>query len=540
MIPCRTKQVSVVIGGAPPDRRTVPEVWKLCGDRTAGAAQRAAQPADEPAVCTTPPSCGSHRPPALGNTDPVTGKIVLSVKRTVPTARAFVRRFYPAPGSRTGPDRPTLIHYAGKFWRWLGVDKNYWAPVEDGELCRQLSGWLHDALVYVKVKGGAGEHRDTRLTSFPCNPATISQALTAVGFERFQGSDEQMPMWLGGGQDRCDPREILSFYGGNLHIPTGEVLASTPALFAPGALEFAYAAHAPVPVRWLEFLDELFGTDVDAVELLQDFMGYLLTPDTRMQKMLTIIGPKRSGKGTIGRVIHGLLGAWNVAAITPSSLCGSFGFAGLMGKSCAIIADAKFKSHGVGVAIERMLNITGEDLVELNAKHQAQVSLRLPTRLVMLGSEEPTLSEPSGALISRMLLLRLTESFIGCEDLGLEQKLRAELPGILLWALEGWKRLNTRGMFIEPVSAEETKQELADLASPLSKFIREGYDLGDGLRMSSDELFDAWNAEEHTNGQWKFMTKSQFGAQLRAIAPKVRSTKNGTTGVRYYTGVARR
>jgi len=34
---------------------------------------------------------------------------------------------------------------------------------------------------------------------------------------------------------------------------------------------------------------------------LQDWFGYTLSPDTSQQKMLMIVGPTRSGKGTIGR-----------------------------------------------------------------------------------------------------------------------------------------------------------------------------------------------------------------------------------------------
>ena len=45
-------------------------------------------------------------------------------------------------------------------------------------------------------------------------------------------------------------------------------------------------------------------------------MGYVLTQDTSHQKILTLIGPPRSGKGVIARVITGLIGPMNVAGTT--------------------------------------------------------------------------------------------------------------------------------------------------------------------------------------------------------------------------------
>ena len=54
-----------------------------------------------------------------------------------------------------------------------------------------------------------------------------------------------------------------------------------------------------------------------------------------------MVGPKRSGKGTIARVLRKLIGERNVAGPTLSSLGGPFGLQPLLGKSGAIISDAR-------------------------------------------------------------------------------------------------------------------------------------------------------------------------------------------------------
>ncbi|MCZ6737546.1 MAG: hypothetical protein O7B77_06175, partial [Actinobacteria bacterium] len=48
--------------------------------------------------------------------------------------------------------------------------------------------------------------------------------------------------------------------------------------------------------------------------------GYALTQDTRQQKLFLIVGPKRSGKGTIARVLTAMVGADNVCNPTLASL----------------------------------------------------------------------------------------------------------------------------------------------------------------------------------------------------------------------------
>ena len=73
--------------------------------------------------------------------------------------------------------------------------------------------------------------------------------------------------------------------------------------------------------------------------------GYCLTADTSQQKAFAVIGPKRSGKGTIGRILVAMLGAHNCAAPTLAKLGRTFGLESLIGKRLAVISDARLSSR---------------------------------------------------------------------------------------------------------------------------------------------------------------------------------------------------
>src|SRR5690606_6087501 len=182
--------------------------------------------------------------------------------------------------------------------------------------------------------------------------------------------------------------------------------------------------------------------------------------------MLMLVGPRRSGKGTVGRVLTRLVGAANVVGPTIGSLAGDFGLQPLIGKSLAIVSDARFSGQKMPVVIERLLCISGEDMVSVDRKYLGAVNMKLPTRFVFLTNELPRLVDASAALAGRFLVLPLANSFYGREDTTLADQLIEELPGILLWALDGWRRLRERGHFVQPASGEEAIQQLEDLASP--------------------------------------------------------------------------
>lgn len=469
----------------------------------------------------TPPRNGGEI--VLGQRDPATGRIVLSPKKTLPTAEAFVEQFYEHPEGRT------LVNYAGLPMAWCG---NRYIEIEDESLRKQLLPWLHGALRYT-----IGPKGEPILTAFDANPTTVKAALDTIKTHVHLPVTVTPPLWLDGGADRPDPREMLAFKSGSLHIPADEFYSPTPALFTTSALEFDYDANAPAPARWRRFIDELWGEDPESIELLQDFFGYALTPDTVQEKILLVVGPRRSGKGTIGRVLTQLIGASNVVGPTTSSLAGPFGLQPLIGKSLAIVSDARFAGDSIPIVVERLLAISGEDAVTVDRKYLGSVTMKLPTRFVFLTNELPRLSETSGALAGRFIALRLTRSWYGQEDTRLTDDLLTELPGILLWALDGWRRLRQRGRFIQPASVQDAIRDLEDLASPVGAFVRECCVVGPGQRAWVDDLYAAWGRWCSQDGRTIVTVKQTFGRDLRAAVPGIVCRQNRPADRRFYEGI---
>ncbi len=470
------------------------------------------------------PSDGDPAAPALGQRDPATGKLVLSPRSTLPTAEAYIREFNHHAESRT------LHNYGGLMMEWRG---NRYRPVEEDWIKQRLQPWLHKALRYVVNKRtGVVE-----LVAFESNPTTVKQALDTIRAFVHLPASTVSPSWLDASdKDRPPALEILPCKTLNLHIPTGRVLAPTPALFTINALDFDYDPNPEPPERWVKFLEQLFGDDLESVDLLQEWMGYCLTGDTSQQKMLLLVGPRRSGKGTIGRILTKLVGAANVVGPTTSSLAGNFGLQPLIEKSVAIVSDARFGGENVGTVVERLLCISGEDTLSIDRKFLGSVSMKLATRFVFLTNELPRLNDASTALAGRFLVLRLTNSFYGTEDVTLTDQLVAELPGILLWAIEGWKRLKARGRFVQPKSAEEAIRDLEDLASPVSAFVRERCVVGPGHRAWIDDLYRSWQAWCEQDGRTIVTHKQSFGRDLAAAVPGI-LRRRGTGQSSFYEGI---
>ncbi len=308
------------------------------------------------------------------------------------------------------------------------------------------------------------------------------------------------PCWLSEGDD-LDPTRLVSCRNGLLDLSTRTLHPSTPELFSTHALPFDYDPQADDPVAWERFLEELWGNDIQAYRALQQWFGYCVCGDTRKHKIMLIVGPPRSGKGTIGRILTALLGSVNVAGPSLSSLALNFGLQPLLGKPLAIISDARLSGRADQAAvIERLLSISGEDLVPVDRKHKPPLSVKMPTRLMLLTNELPRLLDPSGATASRFIVLTLTESWLGREDDELTDKLLVELPGLLNWSLDGWDQLQESGRFTTPSSSDDMLRELQDLGSPVKAFVRDCCEVGPGCEVSFDDLYQAWKGSRRVQG----------------------------------------
>jgi putative DNA primase/helicase len=253
-----------------------------------------------------------------------------------------------------------------------------------------------------------------------------------------------------------------------------------------------------------------------------------------------LIGPKRSGKGTIARIIRAMIGAENVANPTLSSLGTNFGLAPLIGKPAAIITDARLSGRtDVAQVLESLLSISGEDAKTIGRKHPPTVTMKLLTRFMMISNEIPRVSDSSGALASRMLILRLTESFYGREDTGLEKALLAELPGILGWAIEGWRVLQIEGRFTQPKSGKALAVEMEELASPVGMFVKERCEVGDIHSVKIAELFNGYREWCQGVNREGVGDQASFGRNLRAVVPRLvtKHEREGDGWIRKFHGI---
>lgn len=110
----------------------------------------------------------------------------------------------------------------------------------------------------------------------------VTQLLSALQYEAYSP------------EIALDPNEI-HLLNGTLNI---DGTFTEEKKFCYNRLNVRYNPEAEVPTVFLKFLEELLETE--DIATLQEWLGYLLTPSTKAQKMLMLVGNGGEGKSRIG------------------------------------------------------------------------------------------------------------------------------------------------------------------------------------------------------------------------------------------------
>ena len=388
---------------------------------------------------------------------------------------------------------PTLINVAED---WLVYNDNGFYELIDNKVMRsQIRRFMIAAKMRCMVENAAGEQVEgTR----PFNPkkAHIEEVYSALFDASLKPLAEfKPPCWLTKPGEPLEPGNLIACRNGLLDVTTRTLYSHTREFFTRSSLPVSYNADAPPPTQFLKFLGEAMRDRQPLIDMIQEMIGYYLSPDTEQEVAFYLLGKSRGGKGTLMKVIAALIGDRNLAAPSIRSFASQYWAWGLMDKSLAMITDMAISDReAVKLAANHVNMLSGRDPVDIERKYKDPImAYTLPCRVLMAGNFMPDFGDHAGALSNRLRVIVFDVSFYGREDRGLARRLIAEeLPSILNWALEGLARLRQRGNFLEPEESLAVKRDLTQLANPVASFIEERCITRPDCRIEKGHLYHAY------------------------------------------------
>ena len=259
-----------------------------------------------------------------------------------------------------------------------------------------------------------------------------------------------------------------------------------------GRVETPYDPSAECP-RFESFLKESLETGSDRKKV-QEFAGYTLMHwALPHHKALFLVGPTASGKSTFLDTVRAMLGTDAVASLTPQQMVGErFGGAELYGSWANIRNDIPASTiEDVG----QFKEIIGGDPIKAEQKYEDPFMFEPTAKHAFSANQLPDAEVDDEAFFRRILLVPFPDTVPrGQRDPELDQKLAAELPGVLNWALEGLQRLLKQGGFTADRTPAETQRTWERWGNSVDRFKETCLEDNEGNAIPKSDLYSAYVA----------------------------------------------
>lgn len=335
-------------------------------------------------------------------------------------------------------------------------------------------------------------------------------------------------------------KEYINFNNGILNIRTNKLLPHTPEFRFVQKLPINYNPKAKCPKILDFFRDVCKAKDIDVI---QEMFGYTLYRSYEVNAAFILYGTGRNGKGVTLKLLRSMLGRHNIVSRKLHEITSDvFAKADLYGALANICGEMDDK---VLTETANLKELTGGDIVTAQRKYFGSFQFENYAKLIFNTNRIPKTKDGSFGFYDRMRIIEFTKIYNSSNpntDSKLFEKLNneSEMEGLIVWALEGLKRL----LASNKISGDESLNEMGESYDEAVNFVFNW--LKDNLQLSDREedyiiakdMHDIFNREclETNKPQIPYITftKQLFGVVRNMSGLQRRKTINGVKKTVYY------
>ena len=404
-------------------------------------------------------------------------------------------------------DKFSFCHDTGAWYCWNGQcwqkDKTRMPLHAMRELCREMNQ----------------QHK-----------AIFGKMVTASGALKFAACDPKMAVTADGWD--TDPM-LIGTPGGVVDLRTGILAQSDPAQRITKLAGFTPSDKADCPM-WLQFLEEATDGDKGLQRFMQQMAGYCLTGQTKEHALFFIYGPGGNGKSVFLNILTALLAEYaTTSAMTTFTASNSdqhpTELAMLKGARLVSVSETE---DGRAWAESRIKQLTGGDKITARFMRQDFFEFTPQFKLVIVGNHQPILRNVDAAARRRFNIIPFVHTPIN-PDSELESKLKAELPGIMRWAIDGCLDWQSNGL-VRPEVVLAATDEYFESQDLFGRWFEEQCDTSDKKAWTATkDLYASWAAYARRSGEEPGDVR-RFGPMIarRGLLPKKQKGVRGFLGVR--------
>jgi putative DNA primase/helicase len=347
------------------------------------------------------------------------------------------------------------LRYCHPLREWYVFDGRRFARDDNGEVERRAKDTVR--ALYVEASNAPDDERE-RLARWAMASESDARLRAMMAQAQSEPGVAVSPRALD-----ADPM-LLNVLNGTIDLRTGQLREHRREDLLTKLVPIAFDPANTACDQWLAFLVSVFAGDNDRIDFLQRAFGYSLTGNTDEHALFVPYGTGRNGKSTKLEILRDLLGEYARSADSSTFLARRNADGGGPREDIARLKGARVVTaieagEGRRLDEERIKAVTGGDVVPARmtyAKHS--IEFQPEFKLWLAANHKPVIRGTDEGIWSRIMLIPFTVYFPPEKrDKDLKAKLRAELPAILVWAVQGCLDWQAKGL-VPPASVRKATQ----------------------------------------------------------------------------------
>jgi len=298
--------------------------------------------------------------------------------------------------------------------------------------------------------------------------------------------------------------------------------------------------------QWEQFLDTAMQGNKDMIDYLRRLVGYFLTASTKEQEIYYFYGSGANGKSTFLDTVSALLGSYSVKISSKTfiknnggtnSVAAMANLAMLAGARLALTdetddSDASFDT-------QTLKSISGDDKVTGRFLRCNPITFDSTAKVVMYGNDKPYGNINDEGFWRRFRFIHFSHVVPKNErDANLLTKLKAELPGILNWALVGLKDWQENGLNTPEAMLKDSQDYRIELDT-IKEFLDGAIELETDNVIPTSHLYDhyqTWTRENLKAAESKQAFSKRirhYFASYKNVEPFRNSKTRGFRGIKF-------
>lgn len=452
-------------------------------------------------------------------------KIAESVSRYKPedTVLIYIRQTgrVPERAKVAGEIRFTDLGNAKRLAFWFGDDLRHCHPWGkdlvwvnnrwEHDATGQVDRWAKDtvALLHSEAEQVADVTARQNLIRFALKSEDSRRLRAMVTLVRSEPGIPVLP-----GELNRDPW-LLNCLNGTLDLRTGKLgpHAKNDLITSLAPVEYHRGAQC---LTWQQFLYGIFPRRESIIRYLQKLLGYALTGDVREQILAVFWGTGANGKSTLINTVLDLLGEdYAIKASRdlfmdrkqdnhPTQL------ARLYGKRLVVAVESQ---EGARLDESLVKELTGSDPVPARRMREDPWQFNPTHKAIQVTNHKPEIRGTDHGIWRRVRLIPFTVRIPDdLQDKRLPEKLRAELPGILNWLVQGCLAWQAEGLEA-PEEVLAATREYRNSQDVLGEFLLECCTVHPDLKIRAGALYARYREWSEKGGEHP-INQRRFGEAM--------------------------